>query len=303
MPFYQPSRYSPQHHVSLTSLTPEEFMLLFTEFAPLWKAYHRHHDLHGHRRKQAKYTESADISLVGSADKLFFVLVYLKSNPLQSHHGTYFEMTQSKVSQWIKILLPLLEEALSRMRMLALRTAHQLYQTILTLGALVLYLDATERPIPRPEGWEKQKFYYSFKKKGHRIKNLLLVDHSRRVLFLGSTAEGSAHDKALADEVGMRIPPQHLLFVDLGFKGWQTEHPNRFIPYKRPRGGLLTEKQIEYNRQIAQKRVRVENVIADVKRIRIVKDTMRIWANQARDRVMNIAVGLHNLRVNQRTNA
>lgn len=276
-------------------------MLLLSRFQPLWEAHYRYYDLQGHRRKAAKYKESADISLAGGADKLFFILVYLKSNPLQSHHGDRFNMSQPKVSQWVKALLPLVEKALGSIRQLALRSAHLLYQTILSLGSLVLYLDATERPIPRSVIREREKFEYSYKKRGQSLKNLLLVDHQRRVLYLGSTAEGNAHDKALADEVGIHLPPEHLLFLDLGFDQWLIEHPNRFSPYKRPKKGVLSLEQQDYNAQIAKKRVLVENVIADVKRIRIVKDTIRIWANQARDRVMNIAVGLHNLRISQRT--
>lgn len=41
----------------------------------------------------------------------------------------------------------------------------------------------------------------------------------------------------------------------------------------------------------------VENVICGVKRCRIVKDTLRLTKEQISDKVMEIACGLHNLRV------
>ena len=47
-------------------------------------------------------------------------------------------------------------------------------------------------------------------------------------------------------------------------------------------------------------RVVVEHVIAGVKRCRIVKDVLRLTTADISDRVMEIACGLHNLRVSCR---
>ncbi len=48
---------------------------------------------------------------------------------------------------------------------------------------------------------------------------------------------------------------------------------------------------------ISRVRIVVENVICGVKRCRIVKDTLRLTKEQISDKVMEIACGLHNLRV------
>lgn len=88
------------------------------------------------------------MSLKGSAEKLFFVLVYLKQNPLQSYHGQLFQMSQGKVSHWLKVLLPLLEAALEKRRVLPTRTPSHLYQSLRLLAGQVLYLDAAERAVP-----------------------------------------------------------------------------------------------------------------------------------------------------------
>ncbi len=45
------------------------------------------------------------MSLKGSLDKLFFVLVYPKQHSLQSYYGFTFARSQSKVSQWLKVRL------------------------------------------------------------------------------------------------------------------------------------------------------------------------------------------------------
>lgn len=54
------------------------------------------------------------------------------------------------------------------------------------------------------------------------------------------------------------------------------------------------------NQIFASARVVVEHVIAGVKRCRIVKDILRLTKQGISDRVMEIACGLHNLRVSCR---
>ena len=51
------------------------------------------------------------------------------------------------------------------------------------------------------------------------------------------------------------------------------------------------------NRLFASARVVVEHVIGGVKRCRIVKDVLRLTREGISDRVMEIACGLHNLRM------
>jgi len=62
---------------------------------------------------------------------------------------------------------------------------------------------------------------------------------------------------------------------------------------------LSVEEQV-LNRIFSSARVVVENVIAGVKRCRIVKEVLRLTKADISDRVMEIACGLHNLRVSCR---
>jgi len=45
------------------------------------------------------------------ADKLLFILVYQKTNPLQTLHGLPFELSQPQTHDWIHRLLPVLRGA------------------------------------------------------------------------------------------------------------------------------------------------------------------------------------------------
>lgn len=179
--------------LSLTSLTAAEFLDLLVHFQAVWQAYHPHFDLQGRRRRINKFSEHSSMSLKGSVQKLFFVLVYLKQHPTQAYHGCLFSMSQGKVSQWLKLLLPLLEQALARR------------QVLRVLAGQVLYMDATERSVPRSVNAERQLHEYSGKKGCHTNKNLLLTSQQGRVLYLSATVEGSRHDKALADEAELAL--------------------------------------------------------------------------------------------------
>lgn len=130
-------------------------------FDQLWQTNHAGYNLKGKRRRLEKFNEHGSMSRKGSAGKLLFVLVYLKQNPTQCYQAFTFSMSQDKVSQWLKVLLPLLEQALGRMRLLPARTPGKLYQALCLLSGEAVYLDVTERAVPLSVGWERQRQEYS----------------------------------------------------------------------------------------------------------------------------------------------
>lgn len=129
------------------------------------------------------------------------------------------------------------------------------------------------------------------------MKNVLLADEECQVPFLSDTYEGSRHDKPIADQTPYPLPEQSELLQDLGFVGFTLEGVTITQPHKKPRGGELTAEQKADNKQIGHRRVRIEHIICSIKRLRIVKDTLRLRKDTARDLVMAIAVGLHNFRL------
>lgn len=286
--------------LSLTSLTAAEFFDLLPYFDREWQLFHAQVDLQGHRRCIKKFTEDERISLKGSSNKLLFVLIYLKQNPLQCYQGLAFNMSQGKVSQWLKILLPVLEAALAKKALMPTRTSGHLLKTLKVLAGQVLYLDATERPIARSVEWERQAYEYSGKKGSHTVKNLIISDDQGRIIYISATVAGSIHDKALADEMELVFPPGQGVLTDLGFQGYQPTGAELCQPVKKPRNSQLTDYDRMYNQLLASLRVKVEHVMAGIKRIRIVKEKIRLRTKQITDKVMLIAAALHNLRINHR---
>ena len=136
------------------------------------------------------------------------------------------------------------------------------------------------------------------------MKNLVLATAAKRIVFLSETVEGSCSEKRLADE-------QHLCFgaegsaavevlADLGFQGYQAPGAEVVRPHKKPRGGEPSPEEKGENRQRARERVVVEHAIGGVKVWRVVKEVFRSWLHRMRDRVMLLACGLHNFRLQYR---
>jgi hypothetical protein len=112
--------------------------------------------------------------------------------------------------------------------------------------------------------------------------------------------EGQKHDKKLADDSQLQLPPGATVIQDKAFEGYNVPGACHYQPQKKPRGGELSPLQQTLNTVISGVRIVVEHVIAGLKRCRIVKDIFRNTLEQFDDLVMEIACGLHNLRVTAR---
>ena len=129
------------------------------------------------------------------------------------------------------------------------------------------------------------------------MKNILLINAVMSIVFLSDTYEGSVHDKRIADTTPYPLPAGSHLLQDLGFLAFKLDGVTTLTPHKKPRGGSLTDEQKAENRQNSSRRVRIEHVNSSVKRCRIVKDTIRLFKEEVRDRVVEICYALHNFRI------
>ena len=108
--------------------------------------------------------------------------------------------------------------------------------------------------------------------------------------------EGKKHDKKLADELAIKYPAGTVLQQDTGFQGYAPDGVIILQPKKKPRGGELTAEEKTLNRELSRVRVIIEHLISGAKRIRIVKEEMRLKVENVSDDLMEIACGLHNFR-------
>jgi hypothetical protein len=105
-------RTRPTEVLDLTSLTVSELQQLVTPFESAFQAHMAHWRLDGRPRTARRYTTYTNCPLPTPEDRLLFILVYLKTYPLQVVHGRLFGMGQSTAHQWIHVLLVVLRATL-----------------------------------------------------------------------------------------------------------------------------------------------------------------------------------------------
>jgi hypothetical protein len=284
----------PKQFQALTGYTVKEFDALLPAFTDQFEAQMRSATLAG-KPRQRPYVSYRNSPLPTMADKLLFILMYLRKATTQDIFGELFGMAQPVANQWIHRLHACLNQALAKLGVNPARHADDLD---LADDEVKLYFqDGTERPIQRPKDPAVQETFYSGKKKRHTVKNNVLVNAKGEIVLLTATCEGKKHDKKIADEAAFTLPEGSLLYQDTGFQGFALEGTTIFQPKKKPRGGELTTDEKAQNRLISRIRVRVEHAIDGIKRYRIVKDQLRNWKTDFRDTVMETCCGLHNFRL------
>ena len=274
----------------LTGLNNIEKEELLEEFRIEASNYFKHHTLRGEKRAVICSKERPN-SLFGNKIKLDFMLMYLKENPNQAYHAYVFRMSQSKVSEWVKVLLPILERSINKLGVMP-----EYGDEFSVQKNEDLLIDVTERQVPRKTDNESQKEEYSGKKKLHTIKNLAVTDKNRFIKFITPSYQGSTHDKSIWNDINFDFGKAKI-YVDLGFKGVEKLYEYIVIPHKKFRKSELNSSQKQENNLMSKIRVKVEHAFAGVKSWKIIRNKIRIKSFEKRDLVFKIAVGLHNLRV------
>ena len=225
--------------VALTGLTPKEFMVLLPAFARAYaEQYPAEKTIAGKpRKRQAGGGRKG--GLQETEQKLLFILVHQKTYPVQSLLGEVFELSQSRVNEWIHRLLPILKGALAELGVLPEREPGHFARSEAQRGERPdLIIDGTERRRQRPKNPTKQAAAYSGKRKTHCDKNVVIVQaQSKRVGFLSQTYAGKTHDKKIVDTEPIAYPPDALLAKDTGFQGYEPAGVQTRQPKKSPGRG------------------------------------------------------------------
>jgi hypothetical protein len=213
--------------LSMTGLTVAEFRELLAAFEAAYeRSYPPGQTAQGYPRQRWPGAGRHSV-LTRGEDKLLFVLVYLKTYPLQVVLGQLFGLSTSQANYWLHHLLPVLRVALDELGVAPERDGARLTQRPTdSAGPGAVIIDGTERRRQRPKNAEKQSRHYSGKKKTHTDKNVVLTSvEDDRVLFLSGTYAGATNDKRIADEEQLRYPPGTTLYKDAGFQGYEPAVP------------------------------------------------------------------------------
>src|SRR5262245_37415426 len=145
----------PTEFLDFTSLTLDEFQQLGPPFEAAFQAHMAAWRLDGKPRTARQFSVYKNCPLPTPEDRLFFILVYLKTYALQVVQGRLFGMGQSKANQWIHVLLPALLVALRSLGDAPARSLTALAQRLgvseADAAAVVEAREAELAPVATPE--------------------------------------------------------------------------------------------------------------------------------------------------------
>jgi len=206
-----------------TGLKRDEFEQLLPAFRAAYEKKYPPERTQEGTPRQRQFGGGAKGALPEIEAKLFFILVYHKTHPLQTMQGLHFGLSQPQANCWIHRLLAVLQHALRDLGEAPERDARRVAGSPLALaGSPNLQVDGTERRRQRPQDDAQQKEHYSGKKKAHTDKNILVVNaNTKKVVYLSPTIAGKTHDKKATDEAQVAYPTNATLDKDTGFQGYE----------------------------------------------------------------------------------
>jgi hypothetical protein len=279
---------------AMTGLNRKAFENLLEKFE---KVYNEEEEKKGKRPRKRKRGGGRKGRLASMAEKLFYILFYVKCYPTFDLASVLFDFDRSQAHRWVHKLQEILEKTLGEKQVLPLRQIHSVEEFLEKFPMVKkVIVDGTERAISRPKNEEKQRENYSGKKKRHTRKNIVASDKEKKILVLTTTKTGKTHDKKIQEEEDfiLGIPEKIEVLADSGFQGLQKQYENIRLPKKKPRGGELTKEEKEKNKELAKERVVVENAIGGVKRYNAVSHIYRNRIIDFDDKLMLTACGLWN---------
>jgi Helix-turn-helix of DDE superfamily endonuclease/DDE superfamily endonuclease len=237
MLIYNELKNKPREFLAATGLKLDEFEQLLPAFQTAYGKKYPPHLTQAGKTRQRQIGGGATGALPQIADKLFFILIYQKTNPLQTMHGLHFGLSQPQTNDWIHRLLPVLPQALRILGEAPERDARRVATSDLArAGGPNLTIDGSERRRQRPQDHTKQKEHYSGKKTAHTDKNILLVNaNTKKVVYLSPTVAGKTHDKKATDEAQIGYPHNATLDKDTGFQGYEPAGTQTRQPKKSPK--------------------------------------------------------------------
>ena len=142
----------------------------------------------------------------------------------------------------------------------------------------------------------KQKHFYSGKKKRHTLKSQIVVDKKTKKVICTSFSNGKKHDFRLFKESRVRWTKTRCGITDSGYTGIQKLQSNTKLPKKSSKKKPLTVEEKQQNREISSERVLNENVIGSLKRFKILSDRYRNRRKRFGLR-FNLIAGIYNFEI------
>ena len=106
------------------------------------------------------------------------------------------------------------------------------------------------------------------------MKTKIRINLEGQIVQISQSYPGSVHDFQIF-KIEKPSPQTSQLLVDSGYQGIHQYHQNAKCPYKASKNKPLNEEQKAYNKALSRVRVKVENILGDIKTFKIMSDRYR----------------------------
>jgi transposase len=302
----------PSAFKSMTGFSVEAFDTLFLAFA-------RAHDERCHASGITKRHGTPRQRAYGAGrrfshdlrTRLLIALIWLRIYPTFEVLGFLFSLNKTNVHDIVGDILATLDTMADFCYERPAADRKKLRSVAAVMSAFPnvrLVLDTKEQPIHRPKSTkedDRQKPYYSGKKKRHTLKNEIGVLPDGQVGALSESVPGGATaDITLLRQtrvVEQLDGPDDAAMLDKAYVGAPKDFPDHrlIIPFKASRGHPLTEEQKAFNRLIAQYRIIVEHTNAQLNQFQVLAQVYR-HALESHPRAIRVVAMLINRRIRER---
>lgn len=305
----------PQVAKSLIGMALIEFDKFYLEFEKVHEArLQASATTRGGKKKRQRIVGAGRKHKYDLRDRLLMTLFWLKAYTTYELLGFFYDLDKTNIEDNLHLLLETLGSMTSFNfeRPKADRKKLSSVEEIMDAFPDVrLIIDAKEQRIERPKNkkdkdgnvQDRQKPYYSGKKKAHTLKNQAAISPTGLVEHASASVPGSTHDLTLLRQTDLlsKLADDEAAMMDKGYDGIAADHPNKklYLPFKARRNHPLTEEQKTYNRFLAKYRIVVEHTMAQLNKFQILAQRFRHQLAK-HSIIFRIVCGLVNRRIRLR---
>src|SRR4051812_37579511 len=239
-----------------------------------------------------------------ACDRLLMALMWLRVYPTYEVLGFFFGLHKRNAQLNVRAALEVLD-ALSDFPFdrpgADKKKARSAAEVMAAFPAVRVIIDAKEQRVNKPQGEEAQRPYYSGKKKAHTVKTQVVVNPRGQIEAVSESVPGSTHDLTLLVGSGVlgQLGEGEEAMADKGYVGVDKHHPGVkvVLPFKKPRGGELTEGQRGHNREVSRHRIVVEHTMAQLNRFTVLRQVFRGKRRERHSKVTRVVAKVVNRRL------
>jgi len=281
----------PQVAKSLVGMSLVEFDKFYAEFEKAHEArLQSSTTTRAGKKKRQRATGAGRKHKYDLRDRLLMTLFWLKAYTTYELLGFFYDLNKTNIEDNLNLILDTLTNMTSFNFERPKADRKKLSSVAEIMDAFPdvrLVIDAKEQRVERPKNkkdkdgnvQDRQKPYYSGKKKAHTLKNQVAISPTGLVEHASESVPGSTHDLTLLRQTDLvsELADDEAAMMDKGYDGIATDHPDKklYLPFKARRNHPLTEEQKAYNRFLAKYRIVVEHTMAQLNKFQILAQRFR----------------------------